>query len=230
MAENVHKHHRQRVKDKFLAHGLASFCEHELLEILLFYCIPNGDTNNLAHQLIQHFGSLKAVMAADYDQLRNFPGLGNHSASFITFLRMFSIEYHKLTHKDSLKLNNVEETKEFCIGLFTNVKKEQLLLVGLDNTLTVKDVHILSEGTTGVVEVNMRRLAELVIQKNYGSVLITHNHPDGICLPSRADRDTTVSMVQHLTALGVRLVDHVVVGNDGAYSMRERDIVSGIWS
>ena len=68
----IHDGHRQRVKDRFCQEGLDHFEEHQVLELLLFYCIPRVDTNPLAHKLLDHFGSLTNVLEAPVEELTEF--------------------------------------------------------------------------------------------------------------------------------------------------------------
>ena len=73
MAEkNIHSGHRQRLKDRFMQDGLSGFNEINALELLLFYCVPRRDTNDLAHRLLDHFGSFDKVIDATPEQLELF--------------------------------------------------------------------------------------------------------------------------------------------------------------
>ena len=79
---SLHSGHRQRVRDRFLSDGLDSFNEHQVLEMLLFYCCPRKDTNELAHRLISEFGSLVRVLEAPVKELEKVPEIG-HNASIV---------------------------------------------------------------------------------------------------------------------------------------------------
>ena len=78
--ENIHTGHRQRAKSEFTANGLNGLPDHKVLELILFYSIPQGDVNPLAHRLIDHFGSLVGVFHATYDQLLKVQGVGPGAA------------------------------------------------------------------------------------------------------------------------------------------------------
>ena len=75
-----HSGHRQRVKTEFLARGVEGWSDHRILELLLFYAIPQGDVNELAHRLVDHFGSLAGVLDASAEELKKVPGVGEHTA------------------------------------------------------------------------------------------------------------------------------------------------------
>ena len=78
--KGIHKGHRERLRRRFLNEGLSSFEAHNILELLLFYCIPQRDTNPLAHQLIQRFGSVSGVLEADVEQLKEIEYIGENAA------------------------------------------------------------------------------------------------------------------------------------------------------
>lgn len=80
---NHHSGHRERLRNRFIANGDKSLYNHEILEMLLFYPIPRLNTNNIAHELIKRFGSLKNVLTADKNELQSVKGMGETSASFI---------------------------------------------------------------------------------------------------------------------------------------------------
>lgn len=86
-AKGLHDGHRARVRQRFLTEGLRGFESHQILEMLLFYGIPRRDTNELAHRLINTFGSLSRVMEAEYEDLLKVPGMTAQAATLIQFCR-----------------------------------------------------------------------------------------------------------------------------------------------
>ena len=82
----VHEGHRSRKKEQFRAHGLDAFADHEVLELLLYYAVPRQDTNPIAHRLMQKFGSLDAVFAADRAALEEVEGVGENASTLLTLI------------------------------------------------------------------------------------------------------------------------------------------------
>ena len=80
---SVHDGHRERLKEQFSEHGLGAMPDHNVLELLLFYAIPRGDVNPLAHDLVDRFGSLAAVFDAPVEELLSVPGVGENTARLI---------------------------------------------------------------------------------------------------------------------------------------------------
>ena len=81
-----HEGHRQRLKNRFLTEGLDSFETHNILELLLFYSIPQRDTNGIAHKLLDTFGSLKGVFEADFEELIKIDGIKENTATLLKLI------------------------------------------------------------------------------------------------------------------------------------------------
>ena len=95
-SRNLHENHRARVRKRFEHEGLKTFADHNVLELLLFYSIPQKDTNDIAHRLLDEFGSLSAVFDAPKDVLMNVVGVGENTA---TLIKLFGISPDEPRHK-----------------------------------------------------------------------------------------------------------------------------------
>ena len=218
---NIHQGHRKRMKSAMLEHGLDGLNEHQILELLLFYGISNGDTNPTAHRLIQHFGSLKGVLEADYSDLIKVKGIGENAASLIKFAQMFSGVYLRSTSFTDGVLN-ISDTAGLCKyfeSIFLGVKDEQFRAMLFDDELNMIKEQMLMEGTINKVELSTRKFADFVIKNNCSRVVIAHNHPNGSCLPSSEDVEVTKYLADFLKVLEIELLDHIVVGRTGSFSM-----------
>jgi len=219
---NIHQGHRQRKKEQFLKAGVASLPEHEILEILLYYAVPRGDTNESAHALIGKFGSLANVMCADYEELKQVKGVGGNAASLICFTRMLAEVYlEKKTGERLIELFNSDRLKSYCSSLFVSSVEEEIRYLYLTDDLKLISSEKICSGTVGKVELPIRRIARAVFKNNCGRIVITHNHPAGTSIPSRADVEATKELRDTMVKMEIELVDHVVVGRDGVTSMRE---------
>ena len=90
---SIHKGHRERLKERFLTEGLDNFTDTQALELLLFYAIPQKDTNPIAHELLAHFGSLSRVLEAPVEELKKVPGISDHSATLLSLVTALSRYY-----------------------------------------------------------------------------------------------------------------------------------------
>ena len=99
MANSVHDGHRERLRKRFLKEGLDNFQPHEILELILFYSIPRRNTSELAHNLINHFGSFSAVLDAPVEALTQVNGISTQSAVLISMLSQVLRRYNKEKNK-----------------------------------------------------------------------------------------------------------------------------------
>ena len=214
----LHDGHRQRKKQRFLQHGLDSFADHEVLELLLFYAIPRRDTNETAHRLLEHFGTLKGVLTASVEELQKVEGVGESAAAFLHLLQ--AVGYRALrTAGDDTILNSVDSAGAYFQKLLRGERREVLYQVCLDAKGKVLSHKRLSSGTVSMAPVNVREVVENALYTDASGVLLAHNHPSGIALPSEDDRQITMQIRQALGTMGIELVDHIIVADNDFVSM-----------
>ncbi|MCL1788884.1 MAG: DNA repair protein RadC [Oscillospiraceae bacterium] len=220
--KHLHHGHRERKREQFLKSGIEHLPDHEPLEFLLYYAIPRGDTNLIAHLLVKKFGSLAGVMNADYNELMKVEGIGKNAATLICFARMFSKLYVKKQAQEELEtLHSSDHLKEFCAALFIGAVEEEFHCLYLTDDLKLIGHEKICSGKLGEVNIPFRKISHSILNKNCSRLVIAHNHPAGSCIPSRVDVDSTKSIRKIYMSMEVELVDHVVVGRDGVTSMRE---------
>lgn len=216
----IHDGHRQRIRDRLKTGGIECFQEHEVLEWLLYCCIPRGDVNPLAHQLINAFGSLAGVLEADCDSLMSVPGIGESTALFISnYLSVYKFYQQSKQKSKSSRFMSLDEMAESFRVRFIGCKEEELHAMLLGSNLTYIRDEVISKGSVGSVQLNMRRLTEACLSSKAMYVVLAHNHPSNILLPSDSDVRTTINVAEVLTRLDVRLLDHLIVGSDDYTSM-----------
>lgn len=214
---SIHDGHRQRLKDRFLQEGLDSFTEVQALELLLFYCVPRQDTNPLAHRLIDHFGSFAQVMEATPEQLKKVPGVGDSVATFLTLIHA-SGRYYKKSGSQNIKIaNTIEDCGRFLMPCLYNRRNETVFLLCLDAKSKVLACKEVGEGSVNSAAVPIRRIVEMALDANATSVVLAHNHPSGIAVPSNEDQYTTHRLAMALRGVDIVLVDHLVCA-DGEYT------------
>lgn len=142
-----HKHHRQRLKERFLQEGLDSFDPVNILELMLFYAIPQGDTNPTAHRLLDTFGSLSGVMNASVENLCQVKGVGQHAATLIKLFAAVVRPYLDDANRGGVVLQSTDEICRYLLPKFAGRTVETFYLVCLDGRRRVNYCGILSEGT-----------------------------------------------------------------------------------
>ena len=218
---SIHDGHRQRLKERFLKEGLDNFNELQVLELLLFYCIPRQDTNPVAHALLNRFGTLAQVLEAPAAELMKVPGVGEGTATFLPLLSSFCRYY--LVHRTSsnVVLNTIEQCGNYLLPFFCGRRNEVVYLLCLDAKCKVLSCKEVGEGSVNSASVPIRRIVEMALADNATSVVLAHNHPSGMALPSGEDQLTTRRLALSLSTVDIELVDHLVIADDDFVSLRQ---------
>ena len=210
----MHKDHRKHTKDRFLSEGLDSFEPHNVLELLLFYSIPQKDTNETAHMLINRFGSLSAVFDAPYDDLLTVPGISEHSATLIKLIPAISRRYAMEKNSKVTKLSSIEDIGKYLEARYLGVTEETVLLLLLDNKFGLIDCVKVHEGSVNSSAITMRKLIETALFKRASMVVLAHNHPSGVALPSSDDLFTTQQVKRAFDLVEIGMLAHIIVAGD----------------
>ena len=189
---SVHTGHRKRVKDEFLANGLNGLPDHRVLELLLFYAIPQGDVNPLAHQLMAQFGSLAGVFHATHEQLLEVDGVGYGTAVLIRLIPAVAARYLQANSSFDGQLTNTWQFRELLLPLFFGQRSELAYLVCMDGKNKLIVTKKLGEGITDAVQITTRKVLEAALGCNASRVALAHNHVSGVALWSDADLSTTM--------------------------------------
>lgn len=220
------------MKEAVREHGLDGLNDHQILEMLLFYGVPNGDTNPTAHRLIEKFGSLRAVLEADYNDLVQIVGIGENAASLIKFSQLLARRYLcAACFKDSetLRFIGTDNLCRYYEGVFLGVRDEQIRAMALDYELGFIKEELLINGTIGKVELSPRQIADFAVRNRCSRVVLAHNHPNGASMPSNSDISVTSMLARVLSGLDIELTDHIIVGMHGGISLRSTELAKTIW-
>lgn len=229
--KSIHHGHRKRMKDAMLKNGIDGLNNHQVMEMLLFYAIPNGDTNPTAHELINCFGSLRGVLEADYDELLEVKGIGENAASLIKFAQMLSRRYlcDSSLEGNTMCFADTDALRRYYEGAFLGVRNEQVRAMLIDDKLFMVKERALLDGSATKVEYNSRKIIDFVVKNDCNRVVIAHNHPNGSPLPSLSDVAVTKMLYETLKVCDISLVDHIIVGKTGSTSLRSYKHGFDIW-
>lgn len=220
-----HRHtgHRERMKAEFLARGLEGWPDHRVLELLLFYTIPQGDVNDLAHELVERFGSLAGVLDASVEELKKVKGVGDHTAVFLRMLPAVLGRYQGARTRLSAIINSPEEAYTWLEPYFFGARNEMVYVLCMDGKRQVLGVRKVAEGSIEMAEVNTRRIAEEAIGLRAAQIYVAHNHVSNLAIPSQADWLTTDTLRGALRPIGIELIDHLVFVDGDMVSLKDSE-------
>ena len=213
--------HRERLKVRFRAEGLDGFTEVQVRELLLFYSVPRKDTNEIAHALLEKFGTLAQVLDANPADLEKVPGMGSSSALFLKLLSAAGRRYQISRTESATILRTLEQCGAYLQPRFFGRKHEAVFLLCLDAKCKVLACKQVGEGSVNSAGVPIRRIVETALSANATMVVLAHNHPSGLALPSADDIQTTKRLAVALDTVEITLIDHLVFSDDDYVSMAQ---------
>ncbi len=218
---NLHKNHRKRLKDKVKKFGLECLAYHEILELFLTYSIPRRDTNPIAHNLIEHFGSFSGVIDAEYDDLLKVDGVGPESALFLSNLSQFMEIYYK--NKAETKVSILKSTSA-CVQFFRDnysIKNNEFMVMAcLGKSKKVIKTYLYKGKDETEVTFDVNQIAKKINDNGVKSVVLYHTHPNGSVEPSYADFEGTQSLINVCLTHGIDFEDHIILNESEHYSFK----------
>lgn len=217
--------HRQRLKQRFLTAGMETFLDHEVLELLLTYAIPQRDVKPLAKSLLKGFGSLKGIMDADIAELQKTPGVGEHTAVLFKLLKELAALYLKQKAKEKPQIACTSELFDFCRTAMGGKKDEEFCVIYLDAQNQIIEFETVQKGVANQAVVYPRQVLERALRRKASALILAHNHPSGHVRPSEADIRLTKTIQETARALDILVHDHIIIGENRFFSFREEGLM-----
>ena len=219
--KNIHAGHRERVRENVLKNGFEQLEDHRLLELLLFYSIPREDTNEIAHRLLDEFGSFSEIIKATPKKLTQVQGVGKNSA--IQLAAMGEL-FKRVVEEGVVKrtpYKTIEELVALVRSQYLNEKNEKMLFICFDSAMRLKKIESFTEGDSVRTSTELKTALSKILENDPSFVIMAHNHPEGPALPSNTDVTSTSTVSTTLRTLGINLVDHIIINRTAYFSMRE---------
>ena len=222
----IHDGHREKMRQRFMTGGLDAFADHEILELLLYYAIPRRDTNPIAHALMERYGSLPAVLAAPMEDLKRTEGIGESAAVLLHLVPQVCRRARLAQVGEDQVLNSSERAGAYLLECFDGESREVIYQLCLDRKGKLLACKRLGEGSVASADLDVRRLVENAILTGASAVILAHNHPSGVALPSDGDYTATMRVRAALNAIGIELADHIIVADGDFVSMVDSGYLS----
>lgn len=219
--DKPHYHgHRDRLRQRFANVGKEGLADYELLELVLFRAIPYRDVKPLAKRLLSEFGDINYVIAAPHDRLIEVPGVGD---AVIAELKIVEAVAHRFMQAQVLERDVISSWQaliDYCRTSMAHADTEEFRVLYLDRKNTLIADETQGKGTVDHVPVYPREIVKRALHHNASAVILVHNHPSGDPTPSDEDLQTTQYIQSALSAVGVTLHDHLIIGKSRETSFR----------
>ena len=226
---SIHEGHRERMRKQLKTSGMDSLSDVQVLEMLLYYAAPRGDTNPAAHALLKRFGTLDGVFSAPETELRKIDGVGEVAAQLLLLVPQVARRCLMSRSTQIQVLDTTSKCGQYLLPFFHGEREEVVYLLCLDAKCKALDCVLIHRGGVNVASIAARKVVKAVLDSNATSVVLAHNHPSGLALPSQEDKQTTMVLKAALDAVGVVLADHIIVADDDFVSMRDDGILEGTY-
>lgn len=228
--KNLHEGHRQRLLEQVHNSGLDNMTEVQILEFVLTFFIPRKDTNELAHILLNEFGSFKNVLDASQTDLLKIDGIGERTAKLITLLPHIFFHYRESGYKNKpIFIHNLNEAVDFLIDIFDSKIDEEFYILFFSPSQQLIKFEKLSTGNQNEVSISCQDIVNKALKYKPSYIMLAHNHPNGYAFPSNDDIATTNKIIKMLMYHQLMVMDHVIIGKNGYYSFSQNNLINSIY-
>lgn len=215
----------ERPRERLLSSGARSLSDAELLAIFLRTGTRGKSAVDLARDLLARFGGLRELLAAPRELFCEAPGLGGAKyAQLQAVLEMGSRHLFEPFERGKA-LSSPQDTADYLRARLRDYPFEVFAVLFLDNRHRVLAFEELFRGTIDGAGVYPREVVRRALQHNAAALILCHNHPSGVAEPSEADRRITARLNEALGLIDVRVLDHLIVGDQGCCSMAQRGLL-----
>ncbi|MDR0645702.1 MAG: DNA repair protein RadC [Elusimicrobiota bacterium] len=225
--KHAYNGHRARLRERFAAAGIDALADHEVLELLLTYCIARKDTKPIAWALVKRFGSLRGVLDAKAEELREIAGLGAQSAQFLNLQRALIRRYFLERAKENKKIESPADIIDFCRASLHGLSEEIFEVIFLTARNDFIDAERIASGSLQNADISPRKIIERALSRRAAGLIFVHNHPSGEPSPSNADIEITKTLSRLAAQLGIKVLDHIIIGQGKIFSIKENGLISG---
>lgn len=211
----------ERPRERLLSQGAGALSDAELLAVILRNGVQGKDVTALARELLSQFGGMRGLLSADQGELQKVKGLGQAK---VTALIAITEMAKRCLRQDLVGVSILRDPSAvldyLSMGL-RDKKTEVLKVILLDKGNRVIGEEDFPGGDTDKAVVNVRAIMRRAVEKSAAGIILAHNHPSGKVEPSKEDRVLTEELKKMGQALSVKLLDHLIIGDNCAYSFKE---------
>ena len=217
---------QERPRERLIQQGASSLSDAELLAIFLRSGSRQHSAVELSRILLQHFGGLNPIFDARLQDLNQFHGIGASKYAQLMAVkelgRRYSAQYLK---QEKVELSNSKALLDFLKFELLGETQEVFAVLCLDVHLRKISFKKMFYGSLNSCEISINQLLRHAINQHASSIVIAHNHPFGMPLPSNADIQLTQRILTACVLLEIRLIDHCIISPEGSCSFAEHGLI-----
>ena len=223
--KQAHSGHRKRLRTLIDKVGLKQLSDVQIVEQILTMTHSRCDTNEIAHRLLNKFGSISNILDADINSLTEVEGVGLVTAQTLSYLPQIFEIYEQDKNKKMYPCKTNGDIFNYFKNIFKDITTECFVIAFVGSNGMFLDYEILSKGEILEVKIDKFEITKSIVRRNAKSIVIAHNHPFGSCTPSKTDYDSHTYLLNFFSNLGITFVDNVIIGKDGMFSFKNDQII-----
>lgn len=226
--KNLHKGHRKRMRHRFFETGFSGFQNHEIIEMLLFYARPQVNTNDHAHDLINKFGSISAILDADRSELESINGISTSASAFIKLMCDLCRNY-KFSVNQTIKFKSSDDIKKYSTCYFAESNSQNIIIISLGSDMELLNTVGLPDCNNADNDILVSSIAEIALTNKLHRIVISCNRPGKPAQPEKSDYIILRKLMDILTHLNIEIYDYIICSGANTFSMRKNGAFSFDW-
>jgi DNA repair protein RadC len=216
----------ERPMEKLLMYGAEDLSNAELLAVLLRSGTRGENIVSLSTRLLYDVGGLDGLLYINIEEIKKLKGIKDVKAcQIIAMVELFKRFRTLKSQKDNFKVSSPKDISMLLVNEMNNLNQEVLKVILLNTKNIVIGIKDVFKGSLNSSIVHPREIFKEAVQRGSANIIICHNHPSGDPTPSKEDIDVTLRIKQCGDLMGIKLLDHIIIGNSNYISLKEKGII-----
>ena len=215
----------ERPRERLLSKGAEALTDPELVAILIRVGFKGTNAVEMARQLLKQFGSLRGMVDAPVIALLSVKGLKGAKAAQLMAAMEIARRVSVPSERGQLVMKSTTATVEYLRERLRGLVEEQFRVLYLNRRNALLEDTLIAQGSVDSVQPSLRNIVARALQVNASALIAAHNHPSGAAEPSESDRMLTQDLIAASRPLGLKVLDHVIVGEETTFSFADSGLL-----